>query len=223
MKNNVIRLSHIITQDVPSYGNRDFVKFKKKSSIIDGDTANTSIWYFSNNHVGTHIDSPYHFDENGKKTYDITIEDFIFNKVVVIDVPLKEGILISTDFLFKNIPHDIELLLIRTGYEQFRQKDKYWNDNPGIAPEVADFLRRSFPKLRCIGFDFISLTSWNHRKEGRESHKQFLCPENGGKEILIIEDMTLIQIRNPIHKVIVAPLFCEDGNGGAVTIFAEIG
>ena len=38
---------------------------------------------------------------------------------------------------------------------------------------------------------------------------------------MAIEDMSLKLIKNQINWVIVAPLFVEDGNGGAVTVFAN--
>ena len=72
-------LSHIIDNSTPSYGNRDKVVIKTNSSIINGESANTSKCTFSNNHMGTHIDNPYHFCENGKKTYEISIKDINFD------------------------------------------------------------------------------------------------------------------------------------------------
>ena len=225
MKKNILLLSHIITQEIPSYGNRDFVRIEKKSSIVTGDTSNTSSWIFSNNHIGTHIDTPYHFFEDGKRTYNYPLDDFFFDNVGLIDIPCRQGILIKPKEFQdtkKEFAKDLELLLIRTGYEQYRLEEKYWNDNPGLAPELADYLRDCYPNLRCIGFDFISLSSWNYQESGRESHRRFLCPIDVKKEILVIEDMALSKIYAPIKKVIVAPLFVVGGDGGAVTVFAEI-
>ncbi len=220
-----ICLSHIISQNTPSYGNRDRIILRTNSSIKQGETANSSCWIFSNNHIGTHIDVPYHFSETGKKTFEIPIDEFIFNKVQLIDINCDNACLIGVRHLKKLssiIDRNIELLLIRTGFERFRGEDKYWNDNPGLAPELADYLRFKFPKLRCVGFDFISLTSWKYRVEGRLSHQAFLCPDMGKKEIFVIEDMSLKDINAGINKLIVAPLLVEDGNGGAVTVFAEV-
>lgn len=220
-----ICLSHIISQNTPSYGNRDRIILRTNSSIKQGETANSSCWIFSNNHIGTHIDVPYHFSETGKKTFEIPIDEFIFNKVQLIDINCNNACLIGVNHLEKYssiIERDIELLLIRTGFERFRGDEKYWNDNPGLAPELADYLRTNYPLLRCVGFDFISLTSWKYRVEGRLSHKEFLCPETEKKEILIIEDMSLKDVNSRIKQLIVAPLMVEDGNGGAVTVFAQI-
>lgn len=216
-------LSHIISQKTPSYGNRDGIYIRTNSSIKAGETANSTCWIFSNNHIGTHIDSPNHFSETGKKTFEFPVDEFIYNRVQLIDVPCTEAKLINEDDIktVGDIDSDVELLIIRTGFEAFRSDDKYWNDNPGLAPELADYLRRHYPKLRCVGFDFISLTSWKFREAGRASHKAFLCPEDGGKTILVIEDMALSKVTEEINWTVVAPLFVEDGNGGAVTVFAN--
>lgn len=219
---NCILLSHIITEDTPAYGNKDRITIKANSSISNGDTANTSSWFFSNNHIGTHMDSAYHFCENGAKTFEIPLHDFFFNQVSFIDIPATEAKLIGINDVINagTIHPETELLLIRTGFEQYRHEEKYWSNNPGLAPELADYFRNNFPALRCVGFDFISLTSYQYRPEGRLSHKAFLCPENGKKSILVIEDMSLEKVTGKLNTVIVAPLFVQDGNGGAVTVFA---
>jgi len=221
----ILCLSHIVSQNTPSYGNRDRVIIKDNSSIKKGDTTNSSCWIFSSNHIGTHIDVPYHYCNQGKKIHELPVKDFFFNKIGLLDIPCTKSRLITprdfSDFT-KLIKKDIELLLIRTGYEKFRKEDKYWNDNPGLAPGLATYFRQNFPLLRCVGFDFISLTSWRFRPEGHESHREFLCPEPGKMPILIIEDMSLKELREHIDRVIVAPLFFEDGDGGPVTVFAEI-
>jgi arylformamidase len=223
MGNNIC-LSHLITQNTPSYGNRDHVLIRSNSSVKHGETANTSTWIFSNNHIGTHIDSPYHFCETGKKTYEIPVDEYIFNRIQLIDIPCSAAKLITISDIEScgaQISKDIEMLFIRTGFENFREEDRYWNDNPGLASELAAYFRKNYPQLRCIGFDFMSITSWKFRAEGRKSHNEFLCPEHGERAILAIEDMSLNRIEGEINWVVVAPIFVEDGNGGAVTVFAN--
>ncbi len=218
----IIRLSHIISQDSPSYGNRDWFSIKTNSAIQDGNNSNSSTWIFSNNHIGTHIDVPYHFCSNGKKTYELPLDNYFFNSVQLLDMPCNQAELIGIKEIEQSLPirKEIELLLIRTGFENYRQEEYYWNNNPGLAPELAKYFRSNYPKLRCVGFDFISLTSWKYRHEGCKSHKSFLCPDKGNP-ILIIEDMSLKAIKNTIKWVIAAPIFVEDGNGGAITVFAN--
>jgi len=220
--NDIIFLSHPYTSDTPSYGNRDMVKIASNSSISTGESANSSTWIFTNNHIGTHIDVPFHFNNLGKKVIDIPANDWLFQKVSLIDIPCEKALLIKEeDINIFQLPFDIEMLLIRTNYEKYRGTDKYWNDNPGLSPEVANYLRNTFPKLRCIGFDFISITSWKHRAIGRLSHKAFLAPEGDRKPIMAIEDISLRNITKSIDWLIVAPIIVEDGNGAPVTILAN--
>ncbi len=222
-KNNIVLLSHPYNVNTPSYGNRDMLKVTQNSSIAFGETANSSCWIFTNNHIGTHIDVPYHFDLNGVKITDILAKDWIYNSVAIIDIPCEEAKLIGiADIKDFSIDSNIEMLLIRTNHEKYRGTDKYWNDNPGLSSEIAGYLRNNYPKLRCIGFDFISITSWKHRDEGREAHKAFLSPGNNYVPIMAIEDMSLKQLNKKIDWLIVSPIFVEDGNGGPVTVFANI-
>ena len=130
MKNNIRFLSHPYSENTPSYGDRDRVEITSNSSIGNGDTANSSRWLFTNNHIGTHVDVPYHFDPTGKKILDYTPEEWIFHKVALVDIPTEESCLIDgQDLANFSINSDIELLLIRTGYEKYRSKKKYWEDN----------------------------------------------------------------------------------------------
>jgi arylformamidase len=219
-----ICLSHIINQEIPSYGNRDRFFIRTNSSIEKGETANSSSWFFSNNHIVTHIDVPFHFSTIGKKTYEIPIDYFFFKNCQLIDIICDGPRIIEIRDIEATqlVDSNIEMLLIRTGYEKYRNDDSYWNNNPGLSPQLANFLRVHFPSLRCVGFDFISLTSWKYRELGRKSHEEFLCPEDGSDGILVIEDMALSKVNSLIREVVVAPLFVEDGNGGAVTVFAEL-
>lgn len=222
-KDQLLLLSHIYSSHTPSYGDRDEFKIEQNSSILRGDSSNTSSWILTNNHIGTHIDAPYHFDATGMKTTDYACADWLFKKVTLIEIPCNSARMITAEDMksFK-IDSDTELLLIRTHYEKYRSIDKYWNDNPGLTESLANYLRTYFPHIRCIGFDFISITSWKHRNLGESSHKAFLAPQNRGKPILAIEDMSLKNIQGNIEWVIVAPIFVEEGNGGPVTVIANI-
>lgn len=218
-----ILLSHIIRQDTPSYGNRDKVIIRVNSCIRGGETANSSCWIFSNDHIGTHIDVPRHFSDKGLRTIDYEIGEYVFNHVYLLDLPCEFSHLIDEeDLKNKGIPNDVDLLLIRTGMEKYRtDNDVYWNSNPGISQNLPKYLRKKYPNLRCIGFDFISVTAWKHRQEGKEAHKNLLVPSDGANPIWVIEDMSLAQVTTPLKQVIVAPLLVEDGNGGAVTVIGK--
>ena len=214
-------MSHPLTEDTPSYGDRDQISISPKSQIVDGIGANTTVINFSNNHMGTHMDTPFHFCMDGKKTLDYEADDFYYTKVAVVKCPCNEAKLIQREDLnLDNVPMDVDFLLIDMDYEQYRSEDKYHNDNPGLHASLADELREEFKDLKIIGFDAISLTSWKYRPEGREGHRAFLCGDN---PFLIIEDVSFKNLKNnKIDWAVVAPLRTIDGNGGPVTIISKI-
>ena len=209
-------------QNTPTYGNRDKFIIEPKSQISNGVGANTSSWTFTNNHLGTHMDTPHHFYNSGKKTLDYIAEDFCFDLIYFIEKNQVSGDLFTlSEEELNQIPKKVEFLIIKTGYGAYRSLDKYHNDNPGLKSSLANVLKDRFSKLRVIGFDFISLTSWNHRDHGKESHLAFLGERNN---FLIVEDMDLNNVdkHTKFNSLIMAPLRTTHGNGGPVTIIADI-
>lgn len=214
-------LSYPLNKHTPSYGDRDKFNILNNSEIIDGEGANTSTWNFSNNHIGTHIDTPFHFFSDGKKILDYNADEFCYNKIKVLEKFTNKGELLNlSDEDLEIIPNETEFLIIKTGYGKFRKLKKYHNDNPGLPAKLANILRKKFKMLKGIGFDFISLTSWNYRAEGKLSHKSFLGKENN---FLIVEDMDLSGVNQNtfFDSLIISPLRTSDGNGSPVTIIAS--
>lgn len=216
----VTYLSHPLSKNTPSYGNRDKVILIPKTSITDGDSSNTTRIEFSNNHIGTHLDVPKHFYEDGSTITDISPDKWLFINVSLIDIPCRKGRLIKIDDIKSSkIKNNVELILIRTGFEQLRNSDLYWNEYPGISEDTCEYLRKHFINLRAVGFDFISLTSPLFKEEGKKAHLSLL-DESGSRPILIIEDMKLSNLSGDPDQVVVSPLLIEQGNGGPVTVLS---
>ena len=215
----MIYLNHPLNNDTPLYGGVKEIKIIKSTSISEGDTAN-SIHFSMPNHVGTHIDVPKHFFDNGKTLSDYPASFWFFQKPQLIDVSCDDGQLIIPLEIVPNLNNDTDILLIRTRYEKYRQKTRYWSKNPGISVELAMALRSNFPSLRAVGMDFISVTSRLHREEGKKTHREFLGNNYQSEPIVLIEDMSLIDYTDDINKIIVSPLMIQDADGAPCTIIA---
>ena len=217
-----IYLSYFLSDSLTAYGNGKRIVVEKSKSIINGDSSNNSVLSFSS-HLGTHIDYQFHFCKDGKKSSDYTVNDHIFNNVVVVEIDLVNSdiLLINEDILpLESLNTEIDCLIIKTGFSNIRYEDRYWNFNPGINPNLAEKLNKKFPKLRAIGFDSISLSSYQHRDIGREAHKEFLCKYG----YLIVEDMDLTKIysKSKIKRLIIAPILIKNIDGVPVTVIAEV-
>ena len=170
------------------------------------------------NHIGTHVDVPYHFFENGMQLTDYKPDFWIFNNPQCVEVSCGDGHLICIEDLKGEIKANTDLLLLRTGYEKYRNGERYWNKNPGLSPEIAKKLRELYPNIRALGTDLISVTSFLHRKIGRETHREFLGNQYKTDPIVLIEDMSLVGFNNYSSKVIVLPLLIVDADGAPCTI-----
>lgn len=213
---SVIWLSHIISKETPLYSGAQDIVIQPKQSQRNGDSCNTSLLQLPS-HAGTHIDAPYHFLANGKTIEDFGPSSWVYNYPKVIDIIVEPRHLVTVSEIEKFIKADTDtdMLLMRTGFEQYRKGQDYWQQGPGLSPDLALFLKTSYPSLRAVGVDFISISSFRHREEERRAHKMFL--EN---HILPIEDMALQKINKPdnLYQIIVLPLRFTGADGAPFTI-----
>lgn len=215
----MINLSHYLNSQTPAYGGaKNDLEITPASSICCGDSSNSLRISFKN-HIGTHIDLPKHFYEAGKVLNDYSASFWEFSSPQLLELPCKEGQIITVGDLKNEIYYQTDFLIVRTGFENFRKDDTYWARNPGFDRDVGHYLRENFPKLRSIGFDFISLTSYENRPLGREAHKAFLSEYKKLQPILIVEDMKLSAITGDLKKLIIAPLMIDQADGVPVTVF----
>lgn len=218
----VIYLSYILDENTPSYGNRNKFVIEKKSDIEKGDIANDSN-INTTVHIGTHIDMPYHFYEKGQTIEDFGADFWIFNKILFIDLQ-PEQLVIKNELieLLEEI-EDIgyELLIIKTSICNTRKEESFWSNNYGFHPDIYDYLVEKFPKIRVMGFDSISVSSFQNRTLGREAHKRFLNPL---KSILLLEDMNLSNIseKTEFEEIIVIPLRISKCDGLPCTVMGWI-
>lgn len=211
-------LSHYLNDKTPGFGGQKSFFTESKSKITEGRSSN-SLQISLFNHTGTHMDLPYHFDEKGKKLSDYPADEWSFNEINVLNIEVKPGEIIDLRQYEERISESCELLLLKTNFEKYREQAIYWQNNPGLSVESGDFLKTKFPNIRCIGFDFISLTAFHHRELGRKAHSAFLGSTNG-RPICIIEDMKLSNWSINLNRVIVAPLLVHEADGVPVTVLA---
>jgi len=216
-----IWLSHVLNENTPTYNNQSKVTISKKSSIQNGQSANSSLLSFSS-HDGTHVDAPFHFVQNGKKIDSYEAMDWIFNNPLVLKAKCESKKTIQIEDISlpqysTNQTNKIDLILIKSNFETQRGKETYWKENPGISEALSQGILKLFPMIRAIGVDLISVSNLSNRDEGRKVHKFFL-----GKNILIFEDLSLKKINNNLTQVIALPLRYNIGDGSPCTIIGKI-
>lgn len=213
-------LHHWLDETSPSYGNRHPLELSSASAMSCGHSSN-SLLLKMHNHLGTHVDCPYHFDPTGKKLSDYEASDWHFLRVQLLDYPAQASEIITRQKILSLIDQETDLLLLRTGFESRRAEKDYWQCNPGLSEDLGHSLREERPHLRAIGFDFISLTAFSQRELGHRAHRAFLGP-GPGTPIRVIEDMHLSHLPGPPVQVLVLPLALAQADGAQVSVWADL-
>jgi len=215
-----VLLSHKLSAATPCYDDGPRLEVTPVKQIVRGDSSNT---YFLKllNHLGTHVDAPNHFDPDGRKIHSYTAEELVFEKPLLIDIPKNSGEQIQEADLqpFENLLNKSDILLIRTGFQRFRDTDPmtYMMRGPCLSTEAAGYLR-NFSNLRVLGVDTISISSPLMREVGREAHRLLLR----GRSFLIVEDMDLLGKPASYRRVFIAPLMVEEVDSAPCTVLAEV-
>jgi arylformamidase len=206
-------------------GNPPAVKTEPRSSITRGDAANTTILHLFS-HSGTHLDSPKHFNDQGASAFELPIENFIFLAPVVLDVPKSDdGAITKADLQpFADLLANADLALLRTNWSRHRATDpeRYASKGPFLHPDGARFLMDSFPRLKGVAIDAVSIGSPGFSDETIETHRILTgVGRADGRFLIILEDLRIDPDLSNARRIYAWPLFIEGSDGSPCTIVAE--
>jgi len=149
-------------------------------------------------------------------------EFWVFEKPLFIEIEprnivIKEELISALELIAEK---DYDILIVKTGICNIRGTKQFWNENYGFHPNIYSYLVNNFPQIRILGFDSISVSSFQNRILGREAHKAFLNPK---RPILLLEDMNLIDVNEntQFSEIIVSPLRIANCDGIPCTVFGR--
>ncbi|MBI5033699.1 MAG: cyclase family protein [Chloroflexi bacterium] len=219
-------LSYSLNERAPVWpGNPPSAKTEVVQAIARGDAANTTLLHLFS-HSGTHIDSPRHFNPAGVSGWQVPIERYIFFHPRIIPVPKPNGGLIT---LAELEPHrvqlaDADLALLLTGWSQYRTSDpaRYSQQGPLLHPAAARWLMETFPKLKAVAIDAVSIGAPGYPKESVETHQVLTgVGRTDGRYLLIVEDLRIDPDLHKASRIYALPLLIEGSDGSPCTIVAE--
>jgi len=212
----VVDLSVPLTNETQVYPGDPVVSFAPHSSIaVDGFNL-LSVTMGSQS--GTHVDAPFHFNQNTPRIDEVPLERFIGPGVIVDARDAGERGRISVAHL-AHVLDRLErgvIVLLHTGWSAHYGTPRYF-DHPFLDRGACTLLLDR--GVRTIGIDAINLDETpddDHPGEGFPSHH--LIAEVGG---VIIENMTNLSAIRTEHPVIsVLPLAFVGADGAPVRAVA---
>lgn len=168
-----VDLSHPIDDGIPVYPGDAHPRLERiKTLNYDGYVA---YQLQCGMHAGTHVDAPMHLIKDGKGIYEIPVDHFMGN-AVVLDVRGQSIIGFQPDYPKKITSGDIVLFF--TGWDRFYGETLYYREHPVLDRMLAEFLIEK--EVKMIGLDTPSPD-----KPPYEIHKLLLT-----HDIMIIENLT---------------------------------
>lgn len=219
-------LTHKLHEGFPTYfGDPDFSLESRMSFTKHG--LNFNEWKLGE-HVGTHLDAPLHFSEDGKALSELPLGDLIV-PLVVIDIRDRASGSPDTQLTPKDIakwiskhghlPHRC-CVAMQSGWSElvatprFRGEDDKGLHFPGFHPEVANFLLEESTSVG-IAVDTLSLDRGQSKKF--ETHTEWLPNGRWGLECL---NLSGVDVPSSNAFLVVAAPKVEGASGGPVRAIA---
>ncbi|MGM7634821.1 arylformamidase [Bacillus sp. Hm123] len=179
------------------------VPFSYELSYTKAETGSVNIGRITTSlHTGTHVDSPFHFDHEGKQIHQLDVEIFI-GKALVIDAS-------NLDYIG---PQQLEVYrLDRAERVLLRTTSKIVPTSfPGkvtpLDPVLGPFLKEKGVFL--LGVDVPSVDALN----SKEMEVHHSLHKNG---VHILENIVLDHVEPGLYEVVALPLFIEGADGSPV-------
>lgn len=196
-------ISMTIEKEMGVYKNKEekrpVIKFDRK---IPKDSINESSMYM-NLHTGTHIDAPYHVDDNGE-----TIENVDLNKLItkcrVLDLTKIVGGITKDDLMCKNIRRG-EFLLLKT---KNSFTEEFEPDFIFVEKSGAEYLAEK--EIIGVAIDSFGI---ERAQPDHETHKTLF-----NKGVIIIEGVRLKEIEEAEYLMCALPLKIKGVDGAPARI-----
>ena len=194
-------ISQRLNENTPYWPGDTPYSYRLNSSIAKGSSVNVGEIRMST-HLGTHIDAPFHFDEDGKKIIELDLDLYIGPALLVkIDAAKNIGVEAFTGIDFTGI----ERLLLATG--QWKDLSRFPEWIPTIDPELAPYLADK--GVRLLGLDLPSV-DYLDSKDLPAHHALSGCG------IHILEGLVLENVEPGLYDLAALPLALEEGDGSPV-------
>jgi len=157
-------------------------------------------------HMGTHVDAPRHFFQNGQDVSRLSLEKLI-GKATVVEYPGKEAI--SADFVKSILKdrEDVHRLLFKTINSELWRRPGFQKSFVAISPEASDILLEH--DIWLVGIDYMSIEAF-HNQEGFV-HKNLL--KHG---VIVLEGLDLENVLPGDYELIALPLKIDQADGSPV-------
>jgi arylformamidase len=196
-------ISLTISPDLPTWPGDPGLELERISSMDEGADANVTR-ISAAVHLGTHVDAPHHFLNNGRTVEGLSLE-VLTGPCYVLQLP--DGIdAITAEVLERSeITSDMKRILFGTSNSHLWAKGEkaFQTDFVAITEDGAEWLVERGVQL--VGVDYLSVAPYG---DSVPTHKILL-----GAEVVIVEGLNLSKVMRGFYDLYCLPLKIADSDG----------
>ncbi|MFZ3580003.1 arylformamidase [Virgibacillus sp. DJP39] len=201
MVNEWIDVSQPLTNNMAHWP--EDTPFSYSLTVAKEDSGSVNIGQITTSvHTGTHVDAPFHFDENGKTIDQLDVNLYV-GEALVLDVSDVEEVTVET--LAKFTIDGVKRVLLKTSLPN--DPTRFPKRIPVLDPRIANYLSEKGVKL--LGVDMPSVDAIDS-KELPTHHSLY---QEG---INILENLMLDKIEQGKYELIALPLAIKGSDGSPV-------
>ena len=198
----IIDVSVPLRAEMPTWPHSEGLKLTPAKRLAAGDTTNSSVLR-CDVHVGTHVDAPWHFLDNGSTVEELPL-DVLVGPAAVAHLPEARSIS-APDLSALSLPPETKRLLLRT------RNSELWA--AGVTEFVKDYVALTADAaqwvvdrgIRLIGVDYLSVQRYD---DNPATHQILL-----GAGVVVIEGLNLARVQPGSYELICLPLKLVGADG----------
>jgi arylformamidase len=198
----IIDISIGLGSNTPTWPESHGFELHWQKRIDAGEQCNNS-FIKCDTHIGTHIDAPFHFINEGAKLDRIDL-NLLIGESYVVHLP-NVKMITGKDLINAEIPKNTKRLLIRTDNSKFWRSgsSNFQYDFTALSPDAAQWIVKS--GIRLIGIDYLSIGPFIN---GEMTHRILL-----ESEVIIVEGLNLYDVASGLYELICLPLKISGADG----------
>lgn len=199
---NLIDITQPLRDGIPPWPGDTEFRFEPTARLGEGGSVVNVGKFVVSCHTGTHIDAPFHFDNDGRKVHELDLGLYV-GRARVIEVSGAASV--GESELARHPLGSVVRLLVKTG--AWTERDVFPERVIHFRPDAAPFLASRC--VRLVGTEMPSVDP----TESKEMPAHHALNENG---IHILEGVVLDEVEPGEYELVALPLPLRDGDGSPV-------
>jgi arylformamidase len=199
----IFDISLTISPELPVWPGDPAIELEQVASMDQGAHANVS-YLKSGVHIGTHVDAPHHFLNDGRTVEQLPL-DVLTGPCYVVQLPAGVEAITAEALDGMSLPEDVERILFGTSNSRFwsRGESVFQEDFVAVTEDGAEWLVAR--GVRLVGVDYLSVAPFG---DSVPTHRILL---QAG--VIVVEGLDLSAVPRGFYELYCLPLKLRGAEG----------